>query len=520
MPDNHAPAASTGFSARQLSGFVFVTGLVITAIEITASRALAPYFGTSLYVWANVIGITLIALATGYSTGGKLADRHPERHVLAFVVLAAGVYTTLIPVLVRVVAKTLIATTTEAGLQFVVVVASLLAAALLFFPPIFLLGMVSPFAIRLAATTVEATGRAAGRIFAASTVGSIVGIFLPAFFLIPFVGVRETFFLGSAVLILLSAIVLGRRGRWAFALLLLPVAGYLLTRTMAIRPDGVTVEERDSAYQYVRVTQSDDGTHALRINDGIGIQSLYHPDRILFGGYYDYFSALPFINGRAGERYDALIVGLAGGTLSRQLDAFAGPVLDLHMDGVEIDPEIVALAKKHFALERDNLTIHTADGRMFLATTSQQYDLIITDAYSQQVYIAPHLTTQEYFQLARERLRPGGIFSINVNAFRDDAPLLQRILATLESVFPHVAVKRLPGVANHLILATTEQLSLVGLEERVPLALKDHMATIGQAAAPTHTVPARQVFTDNRAPVELLTEAMFFDLLAADRAAG
>src|SRR5262245_62594487 len=192
-----------------LGALVFGAGIGALATEITASRLLAPYFGSSTIVWANLIGIVLAALALGYWLGGRLADRRPEPHLLGTIVLAAGVFVAVIPFA----AKPFLDFTVE-GLDTAsagAVVGSFLAVLLLCAPPVVLLGMVSPFAIRLAVSSIATAGQVAGRLYALSTAGSLLGTFLPALVLIPAIGTQRTFLLVAAVLAASSCFLLGGR---------------------------------------------------------------------------------------------------------------------------------------------------------------------------------------------------------------------------------------------------------------------------------------------------------------------
>lgn len=494
-------------SKRPLVAFVFITGFVITAIEITASRALAPYFGTSLFVWSNVIGITLTALALGYALGGKLADRTPRIQVLATIVIIAGVYTSFIPIFIQTVARFLTSSIIASGLP-ITIFSSFAVAVILFFPPIFLLGMVSPYAIRLAATRVEESGSVAGTIFAASTLGSIAGIFTPAFYLIPFVGVRETFFLGAGILISAGGLWVSRRAPWVFLLLIIPLGLYLITNEVAHRRDGSLITERDTAYQYIRVTRERDGALGLRVNDGFGLQSLYHPNRVLTGTYFDAYALLPYVLNR--EPLKVLLVGLAGGTISRELLEIASRDFALTIDGVEIDGGMVELARELFALERDGLTVHVADGRVFLNASEKKYDIIIIDAFAHQIYIPHHLATREFFAEVRDHLTSGGVLALNVSAFSEDAELLQRIGQTLGTVFKEVRQVQLAPGASFFVVASATPLDLMTLPDRVPDILTPFARTIAGAHQPPSTNTRGRILTDNCCSTELLTELMYY----------
>ncbi|MEX2645979.1 MAG: fused MFS/spermidine synthase, partial [Gaiellaceae bacterium] len=197
-------------SARALSLLVFGAGTGTLAVEISASRLLAPYYGSSTIVWANLIGLVLLALSLGYWLGGKLADRRPSGRLLGRLVLAAGAYVAVLPFVTRPILD--VAARGLDELSAGAVVGSFFATLVLFAPPVFVLGMVSPFAIRLALDTVGSAGEVAGRLYALSTAGSLLGTFLPALVTIPLVGTQRTLIGSAAVLAAASSPLLGGRG--------------------------------------------------------------------------------------------------------------------------------------------------------------------------------------------------------------------------------------------------------------------------------------------------------------------
>ncbi len=197
-------------SSRALSALVFGAGTGTLAVEISASRLLAPYYGSSTIVWANLIGLVLLALALGYWLGGKLADRRPDPRLLGRLVLGAGVYVAALPFVTAPILD--VAARGLDQLSAGAVVGSFFATLVLFAPPVFVLGMVAPFALRLALDTVGSAGQVAGRLYAISTAGSLVGTFLSALVLIPLVGTSRTF-VGFALGVTVVG-ALGLRHRW------------------------------------------------------------------------------------------------------------------------------------------------------------------------------------------------------------------------------------------------------------------------------------------------------------------
>lgn len=495
-------------SRRFLNLLVFTTGAAVLSIELTASRLLAPYFGTSIFVWANLIGIVLVSLSVGYWFGGKLADRKPELRLLLLIVLTAGVATALVPLVSRAIAGTVLRAVS--GFDVALVAGSFLATLILFTVPVLLLGMVSPFAIRLATTDVAKAGNAAGAIFAFGTLGSVVGAFGSAFGTVPNWGSRETFLLSSFLLILISAV--GLKKWWPYLFLFVPIAVYALVGGAGLKPLTNIVAERESAYQYLQVVDEGDGTRTLRVNDGIGVQSVYDPNSPRVGKYFDYFALLPYF--RPEKRSQTVLnIGHAAGTITRQLDELVRKDFDLTITGVEIDREATELARQYFDLGKQNITVVNADGRVSLERSDKRYDAIIVDAYSQQIYIPFHLSTREFFELTRNHLEPDGIVSININAITRDTPLLQAFLATLAEVFPNVYVQHVSEGYNYFVFASMSSIDFSAFQQAVASSSYSDIGETLPETVERIEHPTGLVFTDNRAPVELMTESMIFRII-------
>jgi len=482
---------------------VFGAGIGALATEITASRLLAPYFGSSTIVWANLIGIVLAALALGYWLGGRIADQRPRPSLLGFIVLSAAVCVAAIPF----VAEPFLDLTVE-GLDEAsagAVIGSFLAVLLLCAPPVVLLGMVSPFAIRLAVSTIETAGAVAGRLYALSTAGSLLGTFLPALVLIPAIGTQRTFLVIAALLAVSSCFLLGVR-YLAFAGAL---AALVLLPPGAVKGKDGLVHEETSYHQYIQVVERPDGRRLLYLNEGVAVHSVWRPDSVLTGGVWDAFLALPPLLGRPLER--VAILGNAAGTTARALGEYYPSA---EIDGVELDAAVSRVGRRYFGLE-DNprLTVHDADARPFLRSTNQRYDLIVVDAYHQP-YVPFHLATREFFRLVRERLAPGGMVALNVAAVPDDKRLVRAIGRTVAAELPQVL--EWPALRfNTLVLGLTEPLEQEEVERRLRLGPAD--------LAPLRELLARDVrsleadgraWTDDRAPVEWITDRMIVSYAA------
>jgi spermidine synthase len=496
------PAVESRLSSARLGLVVFTAGLCTLATEIAASRLLAPYFGSSTVVWANIIGLILIYLSLGYWLGGKWADRRPEPRVLGWIILTAAAFIAVLPFISRPILDLAVR-----GLDAVsagAIVGSFFAALALFAVPVTLLGCVSPFAIRLALPDVRSAGSVAGRLYAISTVGSILGTFVSAIVAIPLIGTQRTMLLAAALLTASAALLLGRR--WQVAAV--AVAALVAVPTGAIKSTAGLLYETESAYQYIQVVQREDGSRVLHLNEGVVAHSVWWPNSVLTGGEWDMFLVVPPLLGRPVERM--LVIGNAGGTTAR---AFGELYPAVKIDGVEIDPEVTAVGRRYMGLgDNPNLTVHDADGRPFLQSTDRRYDMIVVDAYHQP-YIPFYLATREFFELAREHLEPGGIIALNVATVPEDDRLSNAIGSTMLAAFPQVWRWRALRFSE-LLLGLDVPTDRPTLAERAG-RLSPEIAVLGDLFA-REVVPVhadRDPLTDDRAPVEWLTDSMIVEHL-------
>jgi spermidine synthase len=478
---------------------VFLSGMSIMAVELSASRLLAPYFGTSLFVWTNLIGIVMIALAIGYWQGGKLADKHPKQAWLYTLMLVASCYLALLPAISNPVMQLAVRGVTEQSVS--IFYSSLLATITLISLPLVLLGMVSPFAIRIVTKELKAVGTTAGNIYALSTIGSIIGTFLPALVMIPFLGTTKTIFLFASLLAIFSVIGLWmqHKQKALFSIVLIVVAGLLISNT--IKPVEGLLHEEESVYNYIQVIEKGE-YRLLQLNEGQATHSVYHPEQVLVGGVWDYFSLLPSLRPKA---EDAAIIGLAAGTISR---SYASLFPEIKVTGIELDPDIIEVGEKYFDLDQPSLSIRVFDGRTFLAISEKEYGLIMIDAY-QQPYIPFHLTTKEFFELVKKRLKTEGIVAMNVGAVSEDSEVLLMIQNTLASVFENVVSITAEGQFNVILLASDGLLKFP--EEVEQQELQKILDTAKKQVVPVQFNPDQLVLTDDKAPVELFTDKMIWE---------
>jgi spermidine synthase len=493
----------TAVSRARLGILVFTGGAGTLATEIAASRLLAPYFGNSTIVWANIIGLILVYLSLGYWLGGKLADRRPDSRVLGSIVLAAALFIAVLPFVSRPILDVAVR-----GLDAVsvgAVVGSFFAALALFAVPVTLLGAVSPFAIRLALEDVAEAGTVAGRLYALSTVGSIVGTFASALVTIPLIGTQRTMLGSAALLVLAGALVLGNR----WQLVTVAVASLLFIPAGTVKASPGLLYEAESAYQYVQVLERNDGSRVLKLNEGVAVHSVWYPQSVLTGGEWDMFLIVPPLLGRPVEHM--LVIGNAGGTIAR---AYGELYPNVEIDGVEIDPKVTEAGRRFLGLgDNPNLHVITDDGRPFLQLTDHRYDVIVVDAY-RQPYIPFYLATDEFFRLARDHLTPGGVLALNVAAVPGDLRLSRAIGSTVLAAFPQ-AWRWKPLRFNELLVAFDRPPTRAELLRRVGDANPAVASLVALFRAGVEPVRAdAEVLTDDRAPVEWLTDRMIIDFIA------
>jgi spermidine synthase len=390
---------------------------------------------------------------------------------------------------------------------------SLLGSALLFSVPVTLLGLVSPFAIRLATQEIGRSGQVSGSLYAISTAGSILGAFLPVLWLIPTFGVRRSLLLFGALLF--AASLWGLRPRWRPAFTIVLVLLVLPLGPLKNIPN--LKYEQESLYNYIQVTQLPDGTRELILNEGDAIHSIYYPDRskVLTGWYWDYFLAAPYFNRgfTPQQLHRVAIIGLAGGTIAHQFTQVYGPI---PIDGAEIDPAIVQAGQTYFNMNEPNLHIHVQDGRTFLATTQAKYDVVAIDAF-QQPYIPFQLTTREFFSQIRSHLSSTGVVTLNTGHTTHDYRLVQAFVNTLSQVFPSVYVFNVPGTFNTEVMATLQPTSIETFRTQMQeLPSGSVLSQVADEVIPTVTVGKSDhgiVFTDDKAPIEQITDQLLLNYI-------
>jgi spermidine synthase len=488
---------------------VFVVGAGSLGCEIAGARLLAPYFGASTVIWANTIATVLTALSIGYWIGGRLADRRPDLRVMCTVVQVAAITTALVPLLGRPFLEGAVEALDEIAAG--AFLGSLLAVTVLLAVPVLLMGTIAPFAIRLSVATVEEAGRVAGRLYAISTIGSLAGVFLSALLLIPLIGTQRTFLVFALAMSVVAAAALPRRW-W---LVPLALAAALAIPTGGIKDesdDGRVIHETDTEYQYARVIEKPDGERTLELNEGIAIHSVYRPNSYLTDNVWDDYIVLPLAVLDRPPRKMA-ILGNAAGTTAR---AYGHYFPATEIDGVEIDGELTEIGRRYFDMRNPRLRTHTDDARPFLRRSDGGYDTIMVDAY-RQPYIPFYLITEEFFELCRDRLTPGGALIVNVGHPEGDEELEKVATATLRTVFPHV--RRDETEDTNTLLIASEREPSGGRLAQAARSMPPELALVGAEVAAQLEAPLTggRSYTDDRAPVEWLIDRSIVEYAAGDR---
>jgi spermidine synthase len=496
-----------GKRSAVLKVVVALAGAVLMALEILGSRVLAPSYGSSVYVWGSLISTFLTALALGYALGGRLADRKPSVGRLS-VILSIGAVL-IVPSVVwgRPLLGFLVATGWDARWS------ALVAAVALFLPASVAMGMVTPFAVRLAIRQLESAGSVAGEYSALSTAGSIGGTLLTTFVLIPAFAVDGLLLALAAVLVLCAlALVKGRASVGIGALAAAACAAAGFAGRGAVSNEQVLLQ-KDTPYHHILVTQLLE-TRWLRFdNHTQSAVNIVHPERPVAA----YEQGLPLALAIRPATRSVCMIGLGGGDVVRYL-SHVRP--DMEIESVEVDPAVADVARRFF-LYRESGRVRTAveDGRTFLARGGRPYDLIILDAFN-STGVPFHLTTREFFQTLRGRLSPDGVFAANFvgRLMGRDGALFWAAYRTIRRQFGQVylvnsdlSAGRTSFTGNVLLFATVSADPLdLDVVQRNARALAEQSRLMALDEVATHLIhspeppPNTPELTDAHAPVEAL----------------
>ncbi|MFC1743768.1 spermidine synthase [Candidatus Riflebacteria bacterium] len=496
----------------------FFSGLCTTGIQMTISRLLAPFFGTGLLVWTLIIGSIMLAISLGNKIGGSWADKSNNLAKLCDILFYPSLFIAVIPLI----SNPLFRIAQEAlKKQQPTLFISLFAFIILFAIPLTFYAMTGPFAIKLGTKKVEESGATAGKVNAFIAAGSLIGIYIPGVFSIPLWGSRYSILFFAAILLILTAFIKKDLIQGLVSVIVITIC--INFYPGSIIESKYVIYETESPYHYIQVHQKkkkigmDRVVTQLVLNEGNATHSVHFSWQPWVYGVWDFFSTLIFIAPENRNETDILLIGMAAGTISNQLQSKDLNIKNLEIDGVEIDPDIYKVAKKYFQLNEKYMNVHIMDGRIFALKTKKKYDFIFCDAYKQP-YIPFHLTTREYFKLLKNRLKPGGIIAINVGSTREENKVVKMIYNTLLSTFPYLCRIKIDHggkpFQNYLVIASDFEISRKNFANLPHSIFAWHKSKIQNNFARIDRDASTGILTDDKAPVELLTEYTIFKVVA------
>ncbi len=437
-----------------LSLLVLVAGLVTMSLEFSVSRLLIPIFGSTIYTWGSLIGVVLVGLSGGYHLGGRLADKNPNFEKFCSILFSAGLYILFIPMISAIIIDFTIGITntlTDPNLDsYASNLNSLVATFILIITPTLLLGMVSPYAVKLATKSLDRLGNTSGNLYSVSTIGSIVGTFVTVFILIPFVQINHVLY-GMGILLVVTSTIKLRNFVKAIALILLVIVSISIFfddvntisldfRNLHFHP-GMVIYETETLYSHLDVIDNYNSiNNRVLFLNGYPHSIMDRSDPNTLESKYTKFFPLGLIL----KENITKVLFIGGG-------GFSGPKYFLQnypniaVDVVEIDPKVVEVAKEYFFLDESNpkLNIYVQDAREFLNKYTGSYDMIVLDAFSKS-YVPFHLMTVEFYKLLSDKLSNGGVVISNHIGSPSNAQatsdLYRANLKTFLQVFPKVFV--------------------------------------------------------------------------------
>ena len=545
----------------------FFSGMAVMAVELGASRLLAPYFSSSQIVWTIIISTIMIAMALGNIYGGKSADKNPDPDRLYRRLLIAAVWIAAIPVLGKYIIIGITGLLVITISQNLLIIAGFLACLVIFVFPCFLLGTVTPSLTKFAVRSLDDSGSTVGRLNAANTIGSIIGTFTPTFITIPAVGTAVTFLIFSGVVLALALVYFISRKKYLIRCLI--ACGLFVVCSIFGHAGNFAFWEKDltyegeSIYNYLQVKEDSDNV-ILSTNVMFGVQSITKKDGSLTGMYYDYAMLAPVLAGitpsgntddatttsakteasavstssetvgvsaesadvssaSAGDtagisadeenknasavtrdRPSLLILGNGSGTFARECEKYFGA--DMDINGVEIDQKITDLAHQYFDLP-DNVNVTTYDGRAYLEADKNKYDVIMVDAF-QDISVPFQMSSVEFFTMVRDHLKDGGVMVVNENMRASGEGSINEYLSdTIASVFPYVSTVDVTNYTNRELFASVKPVSGTEVSRRIAaIPDEDLRALLTDVwANTTKYTGGDHILTDDRAPVELLS---------------
>ncbi|MBE0477403.1 MAG: fused MFS/spermidine synthase [Coriobacteriia bacterium] len=488
-------AASLADRPLVLETAVFVSAGIGMVLELAGSRLMSPYFGSSLFVWTSLIGVILAFMSLGNYVGGRLADRWVDATMLSWVLGIAALGVALMSFSEDRLLPALVAGGATRTM-------SVVAACLLFAVPSMLLGVVTPYSIRVRMHGVEHAGATVGSLYALATLGSIAGTFAAGFWLISVLGTHNIMLVCVVVLAGLAVVLMGRFD-WRKALLLAAVLGMVLLSWLASRSGTVSLDTQYDRYLLRTAADPDTGRELIGLSrDHISAESASYVDSgepyaFDYYGYYDLAARLtPGI-----ER--ALMVG--GGTFSYPR-IFVATNANATVDAVEIDGELVDVAREYFGFSDDpRIRVFLEDGRTFLNRAEGPYGAVFIDAFKSEATVPYQLTTVEAWRRCYDLLAEDGILVMNVVASPTDerSRFYDALFASISAVFPQVEAYAVQGLEADAPLRNTSIVAVKRPGSDLAAAIEAVAPEFAANRFTGYEVPqGTRLLTDDFAPVD------------------
>lgn len=499
----------------------FFAGMSVMAVELGASRLLAPYFSSSQIVWTIIIGTIMIAMALGNIYGGRSADKNPNPDKLYGRVIIAAIWIALIPVVGKYIILAISGLLIFSVSNNFLIIAGFVACMIIFVFPLFLLGTVTPSLVKYTVDSLDDSGKIVGNLNASNTIGSIIGTFVPTFISIPAVGTSITFLIFAGILLVLAILYFVTSKFPIQKMKKVPVSIILFliccifghNNSFAFWQSDLTYEG-ESIYNYLQVYENEDEV-VLSTNVLFGVQSVYKKEKGLTGMYYDYAMAAPYMAGiKDKEELNVLILGMGTGTYATQCQRYFD---NIRSEGVEIDQKITDLAVQYFELPQE-VKVTTYDGRAYLNAIDEKYDVIMVDAY-QDITIPFQMASIEFFELVKDHLTSDGVMVVNMNMRGEQEGNINQYLAdTISHVFSEIYTVDVAGYTNRELFASNNPEMLTLFDENVgketEASLMGMMAKVQERIVPYEA--GTYLMTDDKAPVELLSMKVIDELIKGE----
>ena len=504
----------------------FFAGMSLMAVELGASRLMAPYFSSSQIMWTIIIGTIMIAMALGNIFGGRWADKDPNPDKLYRRIIIAACWISLIPVLGKYVILGISGLLIFTVSHNLLVIAAFVTCTVIFVFPLFLLGTVTPSLVKYTMDSLEDNGRVVGKLNASNTIGSIIGTFVPTFISIPAVGTSITFLIFGGILLALSIIYFtspfsDMKKAHPSKIMVTGIVIFIISiilghnNSFAFWESDIKVED-ESVYNYIKVTE-DNRNVILSTNVLFGVQSVYPKTGGLTGMYYDYAMAAPYMAGlKEKDELDVLILGMGTGTYATQCLRYYD---NMNFEGVEIDEKIANLAGEYFGLP-ESVKVTKYDGRAYLNAVDTKYDVIMVDAY-QDISIPFQMASVEFFTTVRDHLDDDGVMVVNMNMRgTEDGNINQYLSDTISSVFSEVYTVDIPNYTNRELFAGKDPKMMERFQDNINI--EKNMTLAGLMTKVNDSlikyVPGDRIMTDDKAPVELLSMRAIDELVSGELA--